>query len=432
MSEAAIRSAFGDCHEDFAAARRIFVAFSGGLDSTVTLHVCIRLYSATHDIVAIHLHHGLQDEADAWLNHCSALAGSLGVEFKSEKLNVVNHGKGLEAAARGERYAAFERVLGADDLLLMGHHLDDQAETIMLRLLRGAGPDGLRGIPQRRTLGAGRLLRPLLSVPRSALRAYAGAESLTWIDDQSNESTHFDRNYLRAQVMPLLEAHWPGYRKTLSRAALQIGELVGEQADPTLATEFNCIGDPGFHIDSLPSDDLAGARALRNWLASLGLEAPSRAQTLECLRQLREGAGAQLQTTAWVLQRYRDRVYVFLPAPDFAPAQQSVTLGEEVDLLGAGRVVVDVPTEVSSSMRFALRFRRPQDLFMASNGRHRPLKKVFQELAIPPWWRERIPVVTAIGEQENELLLIGAFLRSPRAVQLGVEMHWQANTLKAK
>ena len=173
-------------------ARRLWLGYSGGLDSTVLLHLLVRLGS---EVTALHVHHGLSARADHWLAHCQAQADRLGVPFQALRVQVDRRDGGMEQGARTARYRAFAEVMAPGDQLLLAHHGDDQAETLLLRLMRGAGPRGLAAMAESRALGEGKsILRPLLKVPRAELEAYAHTEGLEWIEDDSNADLSIDRN----------------------------------------------------------------------------------------------------------------------------------------------------------------------------------------------------------------------------------------------
>jgi len=190
---------------------RYVIALSGGLDSTVLTHAL----ATAHDerstpVLAVYVDHGLQKESAVWSRHCAAFAATLGIEFLSVQADVDEHsGTGPEAAAREGRYAVLQTLIRTGDWLLSAHHKDDQAETLLLNLMRGSGPAGLAGIAEVRPFSVAWLVRPLLSVSQRELRDYATEHELDWIDDPSNQDRHFDRNYLRHEVMPRLEARWP-------------------------------------------------------------------------------------------------------------------------------------------------------------------------------------------------------------------------------
>ena len=216
----------------------------------------------------MHVNHQLQDQADQWQAHCRALCAGLGVPLVEQRVSLDAAGDGPEAAARRARYAVFEQLLGDEDVLFMAHHLDDQVETLMLRLMRGAGLTGLAGMPAERALGAGRLVRPLLGRPRRDLAAYAREQGLSWVEDPSNRDTTPDRNFLRHEVLPLLAARWPGYRETVGRAAAHLadaGKLLGYHY-PLPDTRYSCCGDPGLALEALVDCEPAQAQlTFRGW-----------------------------------------------------------------------------------------------------------------------------------------------------------------------
>ena len=253
------------------------VALSGGLDSTVLLHLLAHLRQ-THSLPAlsaVHVHHGLQAAADSWPAHCQVLCDSLAVPLQVFQVQV-RPGASLERAAREARYQAFEAVTQAGEVLLTGQHRDDQAETVLFRLLRGAGVSGVAAMPRERALGQGHLCRPLLDVSRAELEVYARAHGLSWVEDPSNTQTDFSRNYLRHEVFPTLTKRWPQAAASLARTAAHCAEaqgLLDELAQQDLAaatphTEFSWLGLPSLAL--APIAGLSAARqrnALRHWLA---------------------------------------------------------------------------------------------------------------------------------------------------------------------
>jgi tRNA(Ile)-lysidine synthase len=214
--------------------QRLWVAYSGGLDSTVLLH---RLAAcATPGLRAAHIHHGLQPAADGWVRHCRSICRQLGVPLTVRRVRVADDDpRGPEAAARTARYAALRALLREGDVLATAHHQDDQAETLLLRLLRGSGVAGMAAMSEWSDIGRARLWRPLLGTPRETLAAYARRNGLGWIEDPHNMEPRYARSYLRAEVLPLLRRHWPQARESLARAARLAGEaaqLLDELADP--------------------------------------------------------------------------------------------------------------------------------------------------------------------------------------------------------
>ena len=394
-------------------APRWYVAFSGGIDSTVLLHLLnswCRRNPDSPPLGAIHVNHGLHPEAREWQQHCEWVCRLLQLPLACHAVEVLPCARGLEDAARSARYGLFEEQLQAGDVLFLGHHADDQVETFFLRLMRGAGVRGLAAMPASRALGRGRLVRPLLQLPRSRLEEYAAAHELHCIEDPSNSDTSLDRNFLRRDVLPLLAARWPGYRQTVSRASGHIGaaaELLA-RAVPAPATLYSVMGDPGVALAQLDLDSPpAAALALRHWLQRAGLAAPDQAALAEFLRQL--GAVSVqsrplLQCSAYALQRYRDALYL-LPAFDTEEPPDPL-------FLGPGKVL-QLPDpggrfQLAPAAADGLRLAPGERLEIAwrSGGeRCRPLgragsaslKKLLQERDIPPWWRDRVPLLYLAG-----------------------------------
>ncbi|WP_439102186.1 tRNA lysidine(34) synthetase TilS [Congregibacter sp.] len=400
-------------------AGKVFVAYSGGLDSTVLLHAAQQ--TCPDRLVALHANHGLHGDAARWQTHCEDYCKQLGVACQSTELFLEESGSGVEASARDARYRWFEECIGSSDVLLMAHHQDDQAETLLLRLLRGAGPDGLAGMPQQRHLGAGSLLRPLLSLPRSSLKSYAQECGLAWVEDPSNGDTRFDRNYLRQEVMPLLARRWPGYRSTLSRTAAQLRERNEHLPAPRLSTVRGCLGDPGFLVAEVPEEPALAALALRDWLRERSLRLPPAARLTEFLRQLREGSGARLQCPLWTIERYRDAVYLLPSHPESPPEACSISVGQSLWWPGLGELTLNCEgaTDVPGLM---LRARQGGERLELANGQHAELKTVFQELGVPSWWRPRLPFLIQKSDSHEVLLAVADLRSSPRAASLGLKL----------
>jgi len=259
---------------------RFAVAFSGGLDSTVLLHAAHAVMRDRDDgnLRAIHVHHGLSPNADAWEARCRGICEALGIVLHVERIQIRrDEGASLENLARQRRYEVFEALLAPGEVLLMAHHLDDQAETFLLRTLRGAGPRGLAAIPARRALGKGSLYRPLLETSRQALEQWAHSQALQWVDDESNASLHHDRNYCRHAVLPLLEARWPGYRESWMRTS-QLAQEADELTEALAQLDFALVKTGSLTVlDSERLQGLSAARqrnVLRYWLQLAGAPDP--------------------------------------------------------------------------------------------------------------------------------------------------------------
>jgi len=414
---------------------RIIVAFSGGLDSTVLLHA-LAASRDTHRtaILAIHINHGLHKDAPDWCNACKAFAQSLGIQFESADVAVaVDSGQGLEAAARHARYDAFAAFLRSGDVLLSAHHKDDQAETLLLNLMRGSGPAGLAGIAEVRPLGAGWLLRPILSTSRNELRAYAARYALKWIDDPSNEDTTFDRNYLRHEVLPLLEQRWPGVAGRLQRSAILAGEA---------ATMLDQLADAdrqqlGGRPDRL---SLAGLRelpverqrnVLRYVIRELGLPSPPAAQLQSIIADLvpaRDDGQPLVEWPGAEVRRYREQVYVL---PAMTRARNSTAAmqdgGRFVLAAGMGELILEPGAPEGLAMDLVargleLRYRSGgEEIKLTGQSHTRKLKKLLQEEGVVPWMRERLPLLYS----GKELVAVAdLWLAADAASRPGVAVHW--------
>ncbi len=311
---AAIRNALGPVLEVPSA--RICVALSGGLDSSVLLHAAARLDSGR--LRAIYVNHQLHVDAAAWGRHCAGLCATLDVPFTALTVTVgSNTGEGPEAAARRARYGALAEALGDGEVLLTAHHRDDQAETLLLNLLRGAGPAGLAGIGSRTPLGRGEVRRPLLDLPRSALLDYARQSGLDWIEDPGNVDPRMDRNFLRHRILPALEGRWPGARTTLSRAARFSGEAA-RMIDELGALDARRVQRCGrILVPALRSLGESRQRNVVRHLCRLRLGAvPPEARLREGVAQLLGAAGDRQPLLAWPggeIRRYRGELYLSRP-----------------------------------------------------------------------------------------------------------------------
>ncbi|HEY7239215.1 MAG TPA: tRNA lysidine(34) synthetase TilS [Burkholderiales bacterium] len=343
--------------------KRIAVALSGGVDSVVLLH----LLKDHPRVSAIHVHHGLSPNADAWADFCRRLCKQWGVPLKVAKVKVRRSGKGLEAAAREARYAAFGRLDA--EVIALAHHLDDQAETVLMNLLRGAGLRGAGGMQPVASFEGKLLARPLLDVPRVRIEDHARAHGLEWVDDESNADEGLTRNFVRRRVGPLLETRFPHWKRALARAARLFSQ----------------------------KDDRA-ARLLREFLRSRNLKAPSEAKLVEMLKQLTgRGAGAQIEHDGATLRLHRGRAASGAPGPsDFIAVPWKGERRLKIPALGgelrfkAGDGIASAHLKGafqvrprSGGERLQLHPRRPR----------RTLKNLFQEAGVPSWARSRVPLL---------------------------------------
>lgn len=381
---------------------RWIVALSGGLDSTVLLHALAAM-SPRPPLCALHIHHGLQAQADHWLQHCESLCGELGVSFSAQRVSV-NGADGLEAAARAARYQAFSEFLQKGDLLLQAHHLDDQVETLFLRLLRGTGIEGMRGMPEHRPLAKGELLRPLLSLPRVELERYATAHQLVWVDDPSNRDERFDRNFLRQAVLPLIEERWPGYRDTVARFSRHAREAQIARADSDAAF----IRSPDSVYALL---DIEQLRALaeperktlvRQWLLQRELR-PSEAQLKAIQHSLifsSNDAEPMVELGGFQLRRFEQRLYLTEMTDFDAAYQQRWDFRQPLHIPGAGYLSAEICQQGGLQADSVLvRLRQGGERCHPVGREHsQSLKKLLQEHRIAPWRRDRLPLLY-VGEQ---------------------------------
>lgn len=402
------------------------VGYSGGVDSLVLLHL-VHQWRKQHDSVAlpplraIHIDHGLSAQSSDWQRCCEQICNELHVGLISRRV-AVGAGASQEAAAREARYAAFTEALPEGGVLMLGHHLDDQVETVFLRLLRGTGTAGLGGIPAKRSLGCGRLVRPLLEVPRSVIEAYADAHQLDYVTDESNVDTRFDRNFLRQAVLPLIAQRWPAYRRTVGRAAAHLADAekrLRAQRE-RLSSLTNVMDDPGVAVSALVAEE--GAALLRDWLAGLGKSAPDQSVLQEFLRQLNQAssdAAPLMDCGQYRLQRYADAVYL-LPIDKPPPKTTlDVLLTPDVPLHldGVGELCLRQTAGpgflLSSEDAVMVTWRRGGERvrIVGASG-STTVKKLLQSKGVPPWWRSRVPLLMLAGE----CLAIGdiALCDSPR------------------
>jgi tRNA(Ile)-lysidine synthase len=391
---------------------RLCVALSGGRDSVVLLHALSTLVVSGElpvTLSAVHVHHGLSANADAWAAFCADFAQRCAVPLLIVRVAVPRaSGKGPEAAARGVRHEVFGEC--AADWLALAHHRDDQAETVLLNLLRGAGVAGAAGMLAERAQARGpSLVRPLLEVPRAALERYAAEHALRWIDDESNDDAHLRRNYLRRDVLPGLEEKFPGAAKSLARAAGHFAEA-SLLLDELAAIDRTAVSAPSGRIALAGFKALSAPRAanlLRFAWTSAGFRAPDARWIAEALRQLATTTPLSetcLSTIDGELQVYRGELHFIGPRPPL-PASPLPWSGEDA-LPWAGGSVRFVPV-IGAGLRRSLLFAgavtlRPRQggerLQLDARRPRRSLRNLLQEAGVPPWQRERLPLLWCDGQ----------------------------------
>ncbi len=409
---------------------KIVLALSGGVDSRVLLEL-LRLLKQNDDhwhICAVHVHHGLSENADKWQRKCKTWCLSSDIEYFCEKVQLSPQPRqSLEQLARDARYQALAKYVDQQTILVTGHHADDQLETLMLALKRGSGPKGLSAMGTVSEFALGKLLRPLLNVERDAIEAYAIAAKLEWVDDESNQDTSFDRNFLRHQVSPVLKARWPSIAVAASRSAMLCADqesLLSELLEPDYQRCF--ASDTAYLAQLATCSELKQKQLLRMWIERQGGLMPSASQLEQLLEQVHGAATDKLpviQLGDYQIRRYRQQLYWLKEVaniPDFqAPlrlnqwlelpngqgqlglfdAQIDLELVEEVWQIGITSVDLESLTVSYSSTGLSAK--------PVGRSGTRPLKKLWHEFQIPPWRRQQNPIVLS---GDNVVCVAGLFV----------------------
>ncbi len=394
-------------------ATRCWIAYSGGLDSHVLLHsmATLRKRLAGVQLLAVHVNHGLHGDSGQWASHCASVCRELDVCCHQLEVDARSgRGESPEATARRARYEAIGNIMNAGDMVLTAHHRDDQAETLLLHLLRGSGPHGLAAMSLCRGFGKGWLARPLLDFSRAALREYAESKSLRWVDDPSNREDRFERNYVRHEVMPALKMRWPALTSVLARAASHQAEaarLLDDVADKDLE------GIRGSTLDTLSVAALSALNPerqrniLRRWIHSLDLPLPTTAHMERVMGDVLSAQWDRTPLVRWPgaeLRRYRDRLYAM---PSLPPHEADVilpwTMSESLtmpvgELTAAQTTGRGLKISACASRRVEIRFRRGGERCRLPGRRHScSLKNLVQQRGVPPWFRQRLPLVYVDG-----------------------------------
>ena len=428
-------------HPTGCAPKRVVVGFSGGLDSTVLLNLLAAgpLRAKLH---AIHCDHGIHRDSGVWAAGCAKAANTLGVSCEVLRLEMPQGASaGLEAAARGVRYAAFAELLVAGDVLVTAHHADDQAETFLLMALRGAGPAGLAAMPAVAPLGAGQHARPLLGWTRAELKRWAEPLALAWLEDPSNLDLGRDRNRIRHRVMPELRERWPAAARSLARAAELNNEargLLETLADLDLAAHRDPAAPQRLPIAALAGLDAPRARnALRRWLLALDLPPPpskALARILEEVVPSRPDAKARVAWPgAWVA-RYAGRLHAGATLPPAPTGTWTLEPGHPLALPCGGALTLE-PTR-GEGLAAALVAAQPLEVRYRSgaaqlkpkgSAHHRSLKQLLVAARVAPWMRSRLPLIYLGGELAAvaDLIVADGFAAAEGAP--GLRVVWQGH-----
>lgn len=388
------------CIERLQCFDQLIIAFSGGLDSTVLLSFLASHPPLHSRILVVHINHGISLNALDWQRHCANVCQDLALPFIAETVQF-NRSANIEEEARKARYAVFSRLMNKKSCLLLGHHMDDQAETVLLQLFRGAGVDGLVGISEWDNFAVGTIARPLLRHSRDELLHYAQTKELAWIEDESNHDSRFSRNYLRNEVMPLLRKKWPGVVGNISRTAINCQQAKKNLYGLALhdCSELEHVS-PCLLIEPLKL--LSKERminVLRVWLKKNDIKLPTAAIMNRVVDELLWASIDATPLIAWnevCLRRYQGRIYLDKKNAGQLPElllwsnfPQTLMVGEGINLLATkatqGLVIPD-------GVKISIRFRRGGEKIVL-HQQTKSLKKLFQEWQVPVWQRERIPLL---------------------------------------
>lgn len=382
---------------------RLLVAYSGGCDSTALLYALKE--SGWPFVRVIHVHHGLSEQAEVWAQAALATAQACGFACEIIRVKVCSGHRGLEAAARSARYQALQEHMYGGEVVVLGHHADDQAETVLLQLLRGTGVHGVAGMELVSSWGVGRLVRPLLRISRAALRHYAQTQGLAWFEDPSNRDTRFSRNYIRQQVLPILCERWPQAVHALGRNARHVRAAQRALADYVEEDVVHCCDHQGALLLTRWAviSPVRQPLVLRAWLARWMENAPeerSLVALMEALMQRPRSCCQIIPFTGGVVRRYQDLAWWGAP-PIVVPHAPEVRWSPPGLLDWAPSVCFVVQSDIGIGWAAArlkghslhVRVRKEGERVYVPGRGHRALKKFLQEIRIPPWERDHIPLI---------------------------------------
>lgn len=392
---------------------RLWLAYSGGVDSSVLLHILVKnRENLASELTAVHVNHQLSPNAETWVNHCKTICEKNNIEFKIITINAKKiKGSSQEAHARELRYAALENVMGEGDLLLTAHHKDDQAETLIQQLMRGAGPEGLAGIPEIKKFGHGWLARPLLEYSREQIKDYAEHHELIWIEDESNLDTNMDRNYIRAHVIPCLQQRWPSTVDIISRSVRHqadvinlLKEIAEHDIENNSGEKLNILNI----VDLKKLSDTRMRNLVRYWLKKNGHPPASTAVTEIIIKELIYAGDDRMPSIRWhetEVRRYRNNIHVMKPLLELhLETALSWNLDKPLDF-AYGRLVATqvvgkgIKYESVIDNMVQVRFRTGGETIRPAGRKEtHKLKKLFQESGVPPWQRDRVPLLFISGK----------------------------------
>ena len=381
---------------------RFIVAYSGGLDSHVLLHL---MHASQLNCRAVYIDHGLQVASKDWADHCASVCDQLNIPFQSVSVDAhPDKGESPEASARTARYQALADQIQSGDVLLTAQHIQDQSETLLLQMLRTSGPAGLAAMPVSKVFAAGIHIRPLLNTDRTELEAYANQHQLTWVEDPTNTDQRYDRNFFRQAIFPLLKKRWPSINQTLANVSslqAEANELMNDLAaiDAETAIDGNTL-----NISDLLKLSLVRQRNLiRYWLQQCQLDAPTAKRLKEILGSMITAADDKMPVVDWAnteVRRFQGKLYAMKTLRDFN-ARQCIEWNPkqslDLDHLNCKVMLKESTSGLSAeaiAQPLTIRFRTGGERIKPAGRAHTmELKKLSQEAAIPPWQRARIPLI---------------------------------------
>ena len=415
---------------------RFYIAYSGGMDSSVLLHAMSEAKAlADIDIHALHVNHGMSVNAEKWGKHCEKTCKELGVDFNHLKITTkCRRGESRESWARKLRYQLLIEEIDGKGVLMTAHHREDQAETLLLQLFRGAGVRGLAGMPpvfRREDIWH---VRPLLDISQQQIQDYAQKYKLEWIEDDSNLDLSYDRNFFRQKISPQLLQRWPGFSKTLARVSAhqaEAGTLLDEVASKDLDL---CVGECEDSLNLAQVSGLSSARQanlIRYWLRQLKFTVPSTVKIEEILKNLLPAKKDAIPVVSWTgcdIRRYKTQLYACKPLEDHDPSSELTWNMNSMCEVGDGQLSAELEPGVGIKNKLCpdgliqVRYRQGgEKIQLTPLGQRKDLKNIFQEKGIPPWLRDRIPLLFVGGS----LIAVADLLIDAKARGEDVDTCWK-------
>lgn len=380
--------------------KQIIIGFSGGLDSTVLAHLLSAHPCLKPRLLAVHVNHGISNNALHWQKHCEQWCQNLNISFMAQAVDF-RRSANIEEQARKARFAVFNTLLDKDKCLLLGHHLDDQAETLLLQLFRGAGLDGLASMLECNHSLQGSIFRPLLPHSRAQLLAYAKAEDLSWIEDESNLDTAYSRNFLRHEVIPLLSSKWPGIKANLARTA-QHCQAARINLDELALLDCQQLKKPSNTLSISSLKVLSEERiinVLRRWLRTNGLQLPATVIFKRLVHELLWASPDATPRVSWNeinIYRYQDHLYIESAMVEPTVQNYLWTQFPQPLVLAGGQQLLAKETDaglyIAKNAKLTVTFRRGGEQIIL-HGQTKQLKKLLQQWQVPTWRRASIPLL---------------------------------------